>query len=975
MDFANMLKQQLASSNEVVVDAQLLPQLRSCARGLEHFDWKAVDSLSDDAAVLGGCLQQSPLAVVIDGRVPAGGPALDTLHCNVQAQDVFVVVDELCGDTADNLSKHGCDPITFEEIQSGRLALGVKQRLGRRLALTQAQLRTDEGRYMGATHPDVAHLTGSQPFAAQLLSPEVPADSEASKAANTPYKLPSANDSAESPRDRKESAAVVLNRIAVEMINRVELPALLQHIADNAGNLTSADYAYVALVHESGDYLETIAANRNFYNLKSVRHRPGEGIGGQVWLTGRTVCEPDYQYYRHRLPGLTTARQACSVPLMLGDRVIGVIGILYENYDQRIEDQVDVLEMFAPLASVAIDNASLHESNRLELARTEAISKISRAIYGSASFDSIIDGICTTLIESFDAGKAHLYRLEEDGTYLPLAAWQKVSGRIQRARQAGSELVAMSIARWCIENQQSAFIKRGVDDPRESAEVHQIRARWRLGSTICLPLVHEDRSWGILFAHRSMDRSDFTEGELKQFELIGGQISMALLRRELMEKVEHQAFHDRLTGLNNRWRFESLLVESAQQSAQSDGFFAVLSIDLNRFKVINDSYGHHVGDQVLQRVSRVLQEEVEATDVLARMDGDEFSVIANDYRSRDEIIYLAQRINDCLSRTLDLGELRVNLSVSIGICFYPQDADSADEILNYADFAMDHAKQTASVSISVFNRTLLVDHQNRSQRELDLQNALVAGEFELHYQPKVNCRSGFVDGVEALLRWNHPQLGYVPPAEFIPMAERCGLIEKIGRWVINQACVECAQLQQSHSALRVAINISARQFNVDDFVPNLFATLKKNKLSPRCLELEVTESVVMYDVGKVVEKLTQLRAGGITVAIDDFGTGYSSLQYLAELPLDVLKIDKSFIDRLDDRWESQSLVKTILMMSRELDLKTVAEGVESESQQIKLRQLGCDYIQGYYYSRPVPADELAVVIESINRQYQPRRIA
>ena len=372
--------------------------------------------------------------MIIDARVDVTCALPET----DEPERIIVVVDNLISAASTALVKKGYCIITAEEIDNGRLALQIDQLTNRSQVQLSASVATDD------------RATGA--------------------------------------------AAVSLNQIAVEMINRVDLPSLLQHIANNTSTLTHADYSYVAMVHESGEYLETIVANNDSQNLKAFRHRPGEGIGGQAWLTGKTVCEPGYQNYPHRLPGLTSTKQACSVPLKLGNRVIGVIGILYENYDLRIEDQVEILEMFAPLASVAIDNAKLHENTRLELARTEAISKISRSIHLSASFDNVINRICTTLIDTFDATKAHLYRMETNGTYMPLAAFESVDGKILRTKQAGSEMVARSVASWCIENQRSAFIKRGVNDKRESADVHRIRARWRLGSTICLPLVHEDLS-------------------------------------------------------------------------------------------------------------------------------------------------------------------------------------------------------------------------------------------------------------------------------------------------------------------------------------------------------------------------------------------------------------------------------------------------------------------------------------------------
>ena len=934
MDFTLMPNTSSRRDNLVVTDARLLPQLQLCVNGVATYRWAPVDSLSVDAVAIDTWINRKHTALILDAR--SGSPCPCVLPVMDESDRIIFVVDRLHSAASRALTSKGYCIINLEEIGNGRLSLLLDK------LSTGPEIRSP-----APPHPvNAAHLEDRSEHAISTIN-------------DTGYC----------------SAAVSLNQIAVEMIKRVDLASLLQHIANKTSTLTNADYSYVALVHESGDYLETIAAANDSQNLKSVRHRPGEGIGGQAWLTGRTVCEPHYQCYAHKLPGLTSAKQACSVPLWLGDRVIGVIGIVYESFHQRIEDQVEVLEMFAPLASVAIDNAKLHEKNRLDLARTEAISSISRSIYLSASFDNVIDHICTTLIETFDANKAHLYRIEDNNTYTPVAAWENVGRKILRTKQADSEIVSQSVASWCIENRRSALIKRGVKDKRESAHVHRLRDQWRLGSTICLPLIHGDKSWGVLFAHRTIDRADFTESDLRQFELIGVQISMALLRRELMDKVEHQAFHDALTGLYNRWRFEFLLASRVEQSNHSGQGFAVLSIDLTGFKFVNDTYGHSVGDQLLQQVATQLSLHVGSEDVLARMGSDEFSLIVSSRSSHDEVMQLARNINLGLSQSPGAGNVRIATGASIGISFYPADAKNADDVLKHAEFAMCRAKNTEGVGIAVFNRTLLIDHENRCQLEADLRNALATNQFELHYQPKVNCTSGMVDGIEALIRWIHPNRGFVSPADFIPVAECCGLIAEIGAWVLDQACRDCVEFQRTHSALTMAINISAHQFNVDEFVPCVFTALERHNLSADSLELEVTESVVMHDIDKVVDKLTQLRCGGVSIAIDDFGTGYSSLQYLAELPLDVLKIDKSFIDRIEDGCDGQALVKTILMMSRELNLKTVAEGVENESQLTILRQLACDYIQGYYYSKPVPAADLCQIVDKIAYTHPSREVA
>jgi diguanylate cyclase (GGDEF)-like protein len=613
--------------------------------------------------------------------------------------------------------------------------------------------------------------------------------------------------------------------------------------------------------------------------------------------------------------------------------------------------------MFAPLVSVAIDRVRLFENTRLQLSRTEAIGEINRAIYDQSDFDRIVDKICITLIEKFDVKKTHLYKLDGDNKFVPVVAWENTDGVVVPSNQATGPTVEKSIARWCIDNQKTGFVKRHVNDKRESEEVHQLREMWRLGSTICLPLVHENKSWGVLYAHRSTDSQDFTDGEVKLFELMGSQLSVALLRRELMLKVEHQAYHDSLTGLANRNRFESILAGCIEAADASDDTYAVKYVDLNGFKEINDNFGHHRGDKLLKEVAARISMQVNREDHMARMGGDEFALVLK--RScRDQVVQAARRINASLAGSIEIDGLRAKIGVSVGIVFFPEDGNTTSDILKNADFAMYHAKQSGKLAYSVFKQSYRLEFEQRIQWEADLRSAISAGEFELYYQPKIDCNHGGVCGVEALIRWAHPQHGFIPPSKFIPLAERTGNIEAIGEWVLQTACRQSAELYEHGFNVSVAINISGQQLLIENFAAQVLEAIEQYKVPQHLLEVEVTETVFLKDINGVIETLSKLRSKGIKVSIDDFGTGYSALHYLAKLPLDTLKIDKTFIDDICISSKGKSLVEIILQIAKALGLATVAEGVESADQVEMLEQLGCDAIQGYYYSRPLPFHEL-----------------
>ena len=398
----------------------------------------------------------------------------------------------------------------------------------------------------------------------------------------------------------------------------------------------------------------------------------------------------------------------------------------------------------------------------------------------------------------------------------------------------------------------------------------------------------------------------------------------------------------------------------------------MLFLDLDGFKLINDTLGHPVGDALLRHVSDRLGGRVGKRDVLARMGGDEFAVIVRGLKAGESAVGVGQRLGDALASEFDVDGARLKIGTSIGVSHYPDDAATADELLRQADLAMYKAKGQGKGRVLGFDRALGTDAFRRAELELELRDAIERREFALAFQPQVACRDGRVIGVEALVRWHHPTRGPISPGEFIPIAEEAGLINAIGAWVLEEAIRELAGWRGTPLAtLRMSVNIAAPQFLLENFPEQVLAALARHAVRPDQLELEVTESVVMRELDAVVARLERLRASGIRVAIDDFGTGYSSLSYLQDLPLDVLKIDRAFVVRMQDETRGRSLVDTIQLLATALGLETVAEGVETDGQRDAIAALGCDLIQGYHYSRPVPAAELADVVAAIHGTSRP----
>jgi diguanylate cyclase (GGDEF)-like protein len=422
------------------------------------------------------------------------------------------------------------------------------------------------------------------------------------------------------------------------------------------------------------------------------------------------------------------------------------------------------------------------------------------------------------------------------------------------------------------------------------------------------------------------------------------------------QQLRHLATHDALTGLPNRVLLDDRLQQAIAHAERDARSFAVLVCDLDRFKLINDSLGHRAGDELLQEVARRLLTVVRTADTVARFGGDEFVVIGTSVSDADGAAGLAARVTDVLQAPVRIAAIDIHASPSIGIALYPDDGVSMQALLAHADAAMYSAKQHGRGNFRRYAPGMDAGTQERVQLESDLHAAVTNNQFELYYQPKVDTRTGEVRSAEALIRWAHPTRGIISPAEFIPLAEECGLIGAIGGWVVREACRQTRAWQlDGVPTLRVSVNLSASQFRDSGLVDGIRRALDDAGLQARYLEVELTESAVMSDPEKSIAILEQLSAMGVLVSVDDFGTGYSSMSYLRRFPIDKLKIDRVFIDEIVSRPEDASIVRAIVSLAHSLRLKVVAEGVETPAQLDFLKTAGCDEYQGYHFSRPLPA--------------------
>ena len=436
-------------------------------------------------------------------------------------------------------------------------------------------------------------------------------------------------------------------------------------------------------------------------------------------------------------------------------------------------------------------------------------------------------------------------------------------------------------------------------------------------------------------------------------------------RRRAEAELYHNAYHDSLTQLSNRVHFDEQLNRAiARVQRHPDQRFAVMYLDFDRFKMVNDSLGHKAGDELLVNVARRLKAMLRETDVLARLGGDEFAILAEDLNRQRDAVDLAERIHKELTRPVLLGTMEVAITASIGITFSTNNYQSSDQIIRDADIAMYKAKSKGKGQYAIFDSSLHAHVSAQLQLETELRKALGHGEIYLDYQPICTLKDRRLMGFEALARWNHPERGLLEPSMFIPVAEETGLIVPLGNWVLTEACRQMREWRsiRDSSELKMSVNVSSLQLTHPDFVSHVARSLNAAEMKPEQLTLEVTESVLMNGIENAISTLTSLRQMGVQLSIDDFGTGYSSLSYLATLPIDALKVDRSFIEKMSRDGEGSEIVKAIFKLGQALSKQVYAEGIETDAQLTLLQELGCEFGQGFFLSRPVNAERAGGIL-------------
>ncbi|OKO89478.1 diguanylate cyclase [Bradyrhizobium sp. NAS80.1] len=813
--------------------------------------------------------------------------------------------------------------------------------------------------------------------------------------ANISYALD--NFTRETARQTSERATRRLNRMfgARSATNEAILRAkteqeLYQLVCEATAKGAKFTSATIALVDRDAELLRVVACyGPNADTVRASKFSTsdqvpeGRGLTGTAFRTRQPCVSNDLLSDDRIKPWQADARRngigsAAALPLFNGDRVEGVFLFNSPERGTFTPELVELLQRLQANVAFALDNFDRAEERSRAEAQKErltrmfaALSATNEAIVRAKSRTELFELVCQAASTGgrFTSTTIALARADGDQLEIVAAAGPsaettrnvRLSVDADRPEGRGMSGTAFRTRQPCVSNDY-------VNDGRVSA-FHAVLQGDGARSGAAFPLITHDKPVGVMI-YMSTEQETFTGEFVELLQRLAGNVSFAMEnfdradeKNRADERIEYLASHDSLTDLPNRETFNGLLREAIDAAQRHDHRFAVLFIDLDRFKVINDSLGHEAGDLLLLEVANRLRGALRASDVVARLGGDEFVVILDQCGEVDDVQRIATGLLTALAEPMELAGHECHTTASIGIAMYPANGSDAQTLTKNADMAMYLAKEDGKNGYRFFSKEVKTQSIERLSLESALRRALEREQFSLNYQPKVDMETGQITGVEALLRWTHPDLGNVSPAQFIPLAEETGVIVPIGRWVLNEACAQ-AMAWQRRGLLPVsmAVNLSPRQFADEHLLQDVDEALAASGMSPVLLQLEVTESMMMRNVGRALKVLDAIQSRGIRLAIDDFGTGYSSMSLMKHFPIDTIKIDRSFVRDLPQDSEDQAIAQAIISMGKALGMTVVAEGVENAEQEAFLRTHGCDEMQGFPISKPLPAPQMAELL-------------
>jgi diguanylate cyclase (GGDEF)-like protein/PAS domain S-box-containing protein len=816
-----------------------------------------------------------------------------------------------------------------------------------------------------------------------------------------------------------------LHQTALELMKKPEFNDVLELIVSKATELLGTEHGFIRLVDEEKGVFTSIIG-LGYYAQYTRDIKITQGLSGQVYRTGKIAIVDDYSTWEHRIPEpfFDHVHSIAHVPLKAGDKVIGTFGVAYLTPERKFSDQdIAFFSRFADLASIAVKNAqllnSLTESERELQKNNEKITAAHEELLASQEelrqqFDELLEKEEKIRQQNFVLTSVHemalglMHRLEPDEVLrMIVASAAQLLGTPDGYISLVDETEAMfvrkvAIGRFCRSMEKKSAVTAGLLGQAfltgRIAVVNDYNA-WDnrlndpdyddLHCCAVVPLKVGEKvigAFGLVFAEpgRTLAENeifllqrfaDMASVALDNATLISSYRNELSERRRAEEAIKRMAYHDALTGLPNRLYLEEFLDEEMEKARRGEAAGAIMFIDLDDLKMINDTFGHSHGDSVIVKAGECIVAEAGGKSIVARIGGDEFIVVLPGRADSKRVRSIADGIVKLLERDYEVSAASAYLSASVGVALYPEDGDTARELLKNADLALYEAKRSGKNTARFYEANMhKIAYENMVLKQ-SLREAVKRQELSLCYQPVMDARKSTVAGFEALLRWTSSELGPVPPGRFIPLAEESDTIQTIGKWVFREACKFARKLSEmERSDIRVSVNVSPRQLAADDFVAFIRESIAAAGIRPDQIEIEITENVLISSLEEIANKLRTLKAFGVHLTLDDFGRGYCSLLYLKNLPVETLKIDKSFIDQIDSDEAQLRFVNSIVNMAHIQNLAVVAEGVETQEQLAKLRNCRFDYIQGYLYSRPITEGESISLITVGSWSYQGKKL-